>query len=1276
MSAIQHLHENSVLSLIESIAAGVGLEDGYSLAWFSPDAFSSLSTSWSTEVGVFVFLRADLANLDQGFLQQQLRDFLDSPPYLELRFLWIENPVDPLILWRTSSISAQSEVLERRAYLPFRNYAFSMAPGTALAFANDVVSCTPTTNETAPFFWSTAHGEHLFFNHISAVTIPMSGSEMGCLRFSFRLPKENWPENRIENGQEITETYFGYPGLAQLDIGIRMFFRDPEFPVSGDDFYLASHRYPFLQESYTGIEAEAFFPPEISWSVQLDFLYPLSRKRSYFEFTPASLGTGLPSAYRTNRGYSVHLLPKVQMALAETENARLYFSPRPATLRSEELADAPLYLVPSGKFTIQVPQYAPKTGQPGQLVEEANIICGVSGLEYIKVTSQIESILLLVPDQAAFAPAFVSAYALLRDLTAIIESKAKANLPLPKDTVDLDMPIEELFNEGLGINDHERMDILQLVKDFYFPPDYVFSAAAESEFRGLEIVEELVNWLREMLQGSVRYGDGQAPLVIYTDSQGMSFPTTAWAYFIEVGGTTYYGQPDQAVLYKAESSSSEFLDFMEVPAIGLPDSLTTAQEEQLALDTTHEAMAFPVLPYGNVDSDRLTDMLQLENLLINNFRYSRIRAISQVTDHLTPLKNVSSSDPARTGTTPQGLLVTFSTHPNFPDALQIERLQLAMNQNGSLVQMVNISHDAAFKAVLQSNQLFMVLTDPAALQAYFSIAALQGLTDVTNQIDIENWQFELGTDHWDKNGTILVFKFNDKPLIELASQPTLWSLPDDFNINKNIASLGLQELVKNALESAVSSDAKERKKYAALIPAITQANWTGILAFNVAVPLGNLPDDLKALAGGIDPDLFYAQYVGIEVTPIESSGIALSPKPSSMFALIDYQNEVVSEGDLTGYNFHVPFLTVVFRNSLITDFAAEVQLFLQYLFHEEAFLRDRIDEQNVISLKGVAERHNGKTTYSFGFSGANIFDLSGKVMQEVEITKAQFATDPLPPKDDRAETLPVTGRFFLWGRIRFAYLADFDALSFGAEPEPFDPPDADFLSMSNLQISMSFKLHSAPVSPPEDTRVVTDKEFVFRPQQMAFDLNRSGSRRQSLYEKFPLKFKAFKTVNADPNALNSSGYMPVNTPLPTVELGDTWYGLEYDLNLGSAGALAGSMGMIAGILLAWKPEAGGLYVGLKLPGSTGGKKEITVQGLLKIAFKSIRFESYDDPQVDAQDNKGYLLKLKNIVIKFMVVSFPPSGKTEIILFGDPRTKEEVPLRKDKLLGWYASYVKK
>jgi len=1257
-----------------------GLQEGYIPAWFGEEGLTGATERWDAEEGgVFLFLKTELS-LDIPLLEGRLLEFLKAPVHSKVRFLWIENPTEPIILWRTDSISTQIQkgdnnenvhIVSHRASLSFRNYSFFIEREVTITLENGIVSFSAKDLTASGFMWSTRYLEHLFFD-ITNVTLPLTGDKAGCLKFDFSIPR---------SGEK--EKTFGYPGLEQLDIGMRIFFRDPEFPESGNKFFLASHRYPLLQESYGNDDAFTFFPDHISWKVCLDLLYPLSRDRSFFEFIPpvatdfgfdpeisAEQIPGFPSAYRTNRGYTVHLIP-------QEGESRLCFTPRPATLKTEDLHEAPLYLVPSGKFKLKVPKYIPNN--PFTFVPEANVICGISGLEYIKVRDNVDSFLILKEDQAAFAPAFVSAYPLLRDLKDIIETYAKNGNTLDEDTTDQDMPIEEEFSNGLGINDSEREEILNTVRLTYFPSGYDFSEAARTEFLSLEIVEEMINWLRETLQTAAVFGEGEEGLVSYPfnkeEPDMLRYPTTSWAYFDEAAGTTYFSQPDQAVLYKAESSSTEFLDFLEVPALGLPQAIDVTQTEKLKKRTTHASLSFPMLPYGSVDSGRLTDMRQFENLLINNFRFNRIREINSATNYSTALKS-SVSGTTFKGTTPQGLIATYAPDTTlkfpdadppdptlkFPDALEIKTLQLAMNWNQTLVQMSNIPHNAALKAVLQSNQLFMVISNPKDIEPFFTTDA---------QVDIEDWKFELGADNWDKNGTIMIFKFHDKPLMELASKPDLWSLPNDFNQSKEMTSLALQDFVNTALENGASKDPKERKKYAAILPAITQANWTGILVFNVTVPLGNLPDQLAALAGGMNPDLFYAQYVGIEVTPVESSGTSLLPKPSSMFALIDYQNNIVPEADLSGYNFHVPYLTVVFRNSLITDFAAEVQLFMEYLFHEEAFLLDSQNGRNMMSLIGVAEKQNGKTTYSFGFSGANRFELSGKVMQEVEIVKAQFATDPLP--NPRPNPLSITGRFFLWGRIRFVHFEEFDGLSFGPETNPADPPLPDYLSMNNLQITMSFNLYSETST--ERARVA-DKKFKFKTQQMAFDLNQSGARLQSLYEKFPLKFKGFKTVTSDPNALTSSGYMPVNSPLKTVTLGETWYGLEYDLNLGSAGALAGSTGLVAGILIAWNPEEEGIYLGLKLPGSTGGKKEITVQGLLKIAFKSIRFESYKDPKPGIPDNTGYLLKLKNIVIKFMVVSFPPSGQTEIILFGDPRSKEEVPLRKDKLLGWYASYVKK
>jgi hypothetical protein len=88
---------------------------------------------------------------------------------------------------------------------------------------------------------------------------------------------------------------------------------------------------------------------------------------------------------------------------------------------------------------------------------------------------------------------------------------------------------------------------------------------------------------------------------------------------------------------------------------------------------------------------------------------------------------------------------------------------------------------------------------------------------------------------------------------------------------------------------------------------------------------------------------------------------------------------------------------------------------------------------------------------------------------------------------------------------------------------------------------------------------------------------------------------------------------------------------------------------------------------------------------LKLTFKSIRFVVFDKEQIPVNENEeerklrekterrvGYLLNLKNIKLNFFLLSFPPIGQTEMTLFGDPRDETE---RADRLMGWYASYVK-
>jgi hypothetical protein len=183
-----------------------------------------------------------------------------------------------------------------------------------------------------------------------------------------------------------------------------------------------------------------------------------------------------------------------------------------------------------------------------------------------------------------------------------------------------------------------------------------------------------------------------------------------------------------------------------------------------------------------------------------------------------------------------------------------------------------------------------------------------------------------------------------------------------------------------------------------------------------------------------------------------------------------------------------------------------------------------------------------------------------------------------------------------------------------------------------------------------------------------------------LFAKFPLKLTGLNYSHGE-KSTDEFGYMPVKSPLGGARLAPVWYGMVFDLELGSVGALAGKAGLVVQLIAAWSPslqnagagaqgdavsKGGGMFIGLRLPGSTGGKREITVQGIIKIAFKSIEFVVGKTPD----ERTSYLLKLKNIVLKFFVLSLPPNARSEIIIFGNPDGTTE-----DRTLGWYAAYAK-
>ncbi len=1259
-----------------------------------------LADTWNTCPGIYLYLNVAKVALQQPTFVASLQRFLaelgtpltPSP----IRLLWLENPADPIALWRFNALTLQSsspvellasdtvpiriDTVASPAFFSFRNYGLFVAGGTQVGLnpAGDGLVLTRESSNPQGFYLSAEFDTQRLYGVDAEITLPFAGAIAGCLQTQLTVQK---PEPVIADGATRAAADKGYRELTALDIGFRMFFKDATQAATADAFAVAAHRYPFLLDDEAALR---HYPTPLTLYPTLDPLHPLEATRTYFGFVHPQTGvkaSDLPSGYCTNIGYTIHLTP-------QAATCRLVFAQLPTDSLSaaDPLSLMPYYLVPMGDFGMSVPRYDTGVSQDPADYDD-NLVCGLSGVEYIKLA-------IASPPATPPTPA-----------------------PAPDATVD---PNADPTAAPLPAN-------LLCCRPGYpaFAPGFLPNQPATSQHKG----EALLT----------------------------SFATTAWAFVRQpAGAPIYYAQPEQSILHSATlgdegDALDGILGYLEVPALALPP----------------EPEPFPLLPYGGVRDAGLANYLQLEQQCLSPQR--RLLLLEQADPALplipSPTEDGTGSAPSIPGTTPQGLVAEFS-----PDYETIQSLVLARDTEQRLLQFHNIERRSPIRAALQAPEMFWVITDPASLATTF--------TD--DQLTIQGWTFNLNPPKW-RAGTVLIFKFFDQPLIDLLENVQVWTNPAVFVGNTREIETVQQQLLTTLKEaiarSAPDAPPKDRENYGPLARIAQHSGWSGIIALNVDVPLASLPPELRALAAGIDPQRFYAQYVGIESTPVRPVGGKLVIGQSSLFGLIDYQNETIPLPNTTGYDFEVRNLRVLFQNSQVKAFSSEIAVTLDRLFDEETQLvnppvTDSLNnstndlpndstndaangaandagndagnvaenvagDRNILLLKGTAESHNGRTAYAFSFSGENRF-LTPKstALSHVDLIKAQFSTDPVTAAAGQSTT--ITGRFTFWGNLDFRQLAiaadpfQFDMLSFGADPP--DPkalsPDAasppQFLAFSNLVVTMSF-----PVDAPQL------RTFAFDPGQLAFDLKRSKPRRDSLFAKFPLKFTGLLYGSGD-KTIDSFGYMPVKSPisgklrsrfmmtgavlqnLGTVEGASTlitplqalvgqefldqaafvaalrvfagagltdplqktivkaaqtpqsWYALTFNLELGSLGALAGRAGFVANLVFAWNPGAGSkFFVGLRLPGSTGGKREISLQGVIKLVFKNIDLvvARNKDP-ISNKDRISYVLKLKNIMLKFLALSIPPNGRTEIILFGDPDGTAE-----NNQLGWYAAYVK-
>jgi hypothetical protein len=722
---------------------------------------------------------------------------------------------------------------------------------------------------------------------------------------------------------------------------------------------------------------------------------------------------------------------------------------------------------------------------------------------------------------------------------------------------------------------------------------------------------------------------------------GGSAPVEAPAATGPVGAHGYYSQPERGGLF-SQDITDPFLQVLQLQTASFPPGTAPVFGAPQA--------SFPMVPYAGVRGPGPTfaqQCTQFEVEVLSTTRSNAIFAMNWPTFEAGPagLAAPHGGDTglvAPTGplaVTPQGMLSTFST-----DYSVWERLILATTGNGDTLELRGLCQQ--LRAALLTNQLFLVISNITALQ--------ECCTVLFPNLRISDWQFNLHPERW-RDDTVMVLKFAQQSLADLVKDRSLWSAPGS-SFNDGAATQAI--LLDSIAEAEKNADQPEFQYF---LNTVLQ-NWNGIIFFNCDVPPGDLPPELRGLVAGIDIQQFKAHHLGVNLSPVKLTAGKIEITDSSLFGLIYYEDAEYLVFQSKPYDFKVLYLRVLFANSEISSFSSQIQLLVAELFGERSSLAGSDQGDNLI-LNGVMQKQGDKQSYSFTKQGTDVFTIESHVLDTVDISQAQFVTLP----EDETSDL-ITSQFLLWGRLKYKQLPEFDLFSFGPSGATGSEGPAGGLQFSNLMISMASGSTSptgptGPSGPADQTRK-GETTFAFEAGQMVFDPGSSSARPQSLYSRFPLQVVGMLQGNAQTLPADL-GYIAMDTPLPTGALGDPWFGLQMSLSLGSQGSLAPKANFTATLLAAWAPstETYNVAVAIQLPGSQRDSKTLIIEGPLQLSIDSLAL-------LENKEQQAYLMRFANIALSIFGVKFPPGGRTNLLLFGDPNPKAA-----NTTLGWYAAYAK-
>lgn len=754
--------------------------------------------------------------------------------------------------------------------------------------------------------------------------------------------------------------------------------------------------------------------------------------------------------------------------------------------------------------------------------------------------------------------------------------------------------------------------------------------------------------------------------------------TTSWATLVRAPGASgvpaYIAQPKGAPLYGRDTlihaTVRDTLFGPLAPAQGL------------------DANVFPLVPYaGFVPGNGITSFTarlaaDFERQVVSPTRRKSIGSRPAATRaHALGLTGTADGA-AYQATTPSGLLASVN-----PDG-SWSRLLLAQNLAPTLAQMSFANPDELLQQAFQTSDLFLVVANAQHLGAFGDATGTTAAFQ--NRMNVGDWVFEADVgqaNRYDDYASIMIVKGRhgalwdpQAPQGSLVANPQLWTQRDVFAAPSNLGpnaqvgapnpdelptlSYWLQRYFQDALEQA---EPEYFEKFNAIA---RNPGWTGILFLRMKI--ANIPADLAGIVAGVRaPERFNAHHFGIEISQVandpSATGIELATS-SSLFGLIYYVDpdftatpagtapQPIAPASGADYAFSVLTLKALFENTAVQRFQSYAQLTLGKLFGMPVSkMGDGGNPFATLVLRGSYQNNDGRGTYNLGTTATSTFYVANNLFNKIEVNSAQMSTRQAGAGADTLSWFALSG-FLDFAVVQSTDQQGFDLFSFGSDP------GADQLRRGLAFSNLGVLMKATQASPSAPT-------FGFSADEIRFDIGTSTPRPDSLFINFALTLQGLVqgTAAATPQM---AGYADVisDATLNSVS-GQPWFGLCFELDMGSPGNLAGSVGLTSRLLTAWCPDSSsaGRYranLGLQLPGTGGGANLISLQNVLRLSIGQMKL-TYD------RDQQSFLLMLTDIAIKFMgLLKIPPSGSTLFYLFGNPQRDG-----KASGLGWYAMYRK-